>query len=207
MHRPVTAAIVDPATARRGDDVWPALEWTLPSTSAPNHPASDKRMDVTCILEGAEVRWAKQRLQGLERDAIQRGSRSAASNTIWCPSTSARASSSTPPSSPSGPTTACQPSSTTLLGAWLDGLRELVEHVGGLVHPTALLARRPVDLAQGFPEAEAMGFSTRSPCRPGGQAHKPCLVRGGIHAKRSRERARMWPNELRLQADAPAPGY
>ena len=41
-----------------------------------------------------------------------------------------------------------------LLGAWLDGLRELVEHVGGLVHPTALLARRPVDLAQGFPETE-----------------------------------------------------
>ena len=41
-----------------------------------------------------------------------------------------------------------------LLGAWLDGLRELVEHVGGLVHPTALLARRPVDLAQGFPETK-----------------------------------------------------
>ena len=56
-------------------------------------------------------------------------------------------------------------------------------------------------------EAEAMGFSTRSPRRPGGQAHKPCSVIGGIHATRSRESARMWPNGLRLQADAPAPGY
>ena len=30
----------------------------------------------------------------------------------------------------------------------------VVEHVGGLVHPTALLARRSVGLAQRLPEAE-----------------------------------------------------
>ena len=40
------------------------------------------------------------------------------------------------------------------LGFALYALGQLVEHVGGLVDPAALLAGVAVDLAQGFPEAE-----------------------------------------------------
>ena len=49
------------------------LEWTLPSASAPYPTASDKRIDVTRVLESAEVRLAKQRLQRLEPDTVARG--------------------------------------------------------------------------------------------------------------------------------------
>ena len=41
-----------------------------------------------------------------------------------------------------------------LLGARLSGLRELVEHIDGLVHQAALLAGLSVDLERGFPEAQ-----------------------------------------------------
>jgi hypothetical protein len=40
------------------------------------------------------------------------------------------------------------------LGLRLNALRQLVEHVRSLVHPTALLAHLAPDLADGFPEAE-----------------------------------------------------
>ena len=40
------------------------------------------------------------------------------------------------------------------LGFALYALGQLVEHVGGLVDPAALLAGVAVDLVQGFPEAE-----------------------------------------------------